>query len=77
MLKALGQENSRGSSNCVVKIFFVLWEAVWKAYVMSSVMCIRSFLECLVYENKRLTKTTFFRNISYDMQFPGYAKGFP
>ena len=50
---------------------------------MSSVMCISSFLECLIYGDKRLTTTTatnikcqFFLSVSYDAGFLGYVKVF-
>ena len=33
-------------------------KAVREIYLMSSVMCICSFLECLTYADKKLTKTT-------------------
>ena len=80
MLKT--RKKSRESSTCVFKIFFIVQEAVRKVYLMSSVMLISSFLECQIYRDKRpATKTTkvkcqFFRSVSYDIQFPGYAKVF-
>ena len=39
---------------------------------MSSVICVNSFLECLIYEEKRLTTTTIIK--CYNARFPGNAK---
>ena len=54
MLEALGQEEFNGD----FKILFIALETIWKLYLMSSVMCINSFSECLIYGDKKANKVT-------------------